>query len=236
MTTQEFSNNFDTLLNSYAKKALFGDESSNQEITLDEYEKSLFLTEAQEQLVLTYYNGKNSESESFEKTEEIRRYLSGLIKTAEITPETESEEITLKSNSQIFDLPDDLWFITYEAAKLVTSSDSCLNEKEIQVVPTTQDDLYKTLENPFKGPGYRRALRLDIADNKVELISKYNINTYLIRYISKINPIILIDLSEDLSIDGNTQASTCELHESLHRPILELAVRLALQSKGIQLQ
>ena len=48
MTIQEFSHGFDTLLNSYSKKLLFGDTASAQEINLDEYEKSTFLTEAQE--------------------------------------------------------------------------------------------------------------------------------------------------------------------------------------------
>lgn len=235
MTIQEFSHGFDTLLNSYSKKLLFGDTASAQEINLDEYEKSTFLTEAQEQLVLSYYNGKNTNLESFEQTEEIRRYLSSLIKTAKISESTTSD-VLLNKDSQVFELPSDLWFITYEAAELGHSADKCVSEKEVEVVPVTQDDLHRTLENPFKGTGYRRALRLDIADNKVELISKYNINKYIVRYISKINPIILTDLSEGLSIEGETQANTCELHESLHRPILELAVRLALQSKGIQLQ
>jgi len=237
MTTREFSNGFDTLLNSYSSQGPFGTDASKTNLAFDEYEKSQFLTEAQEQLVLSYYNGKNTAGESFEKTEEVRRYLSSLIKTDRIFPESSTEDLTLKENSQVFSLPEKLWFITYEAASLVPSSDSCLDEREIKVVPVTQDDLYRTLENPFKGTGYRRALRLDIANNKVELISKYKIKTYIIRYINKINPIILTDLSEEgLSIDNKTQASTCELHESLHRTILELAVKLALQSKGIQLQ
>ena len=236
MTTQEFSNSFSTLLNSYARKAAHGDSSAIQDIDLDEYEKSLFLTEAQEQLVLTYYNGKNSTFDAFEKTEEIRRYLSALVHTAEISPETNSDEIVLTEKSQIFSLPDDLWFITYEAARLENSSDKCISEKTIQVVPITQDDLHRVLENPFKGIGERRALRLDITDNKVELISKYNISEYIVRYVSKVNPIILVDLPDGLSIDGRFEARTCDLHEALHKTILELAVRLALQSKGIQIQ
>ena len=157
MTTQEFSHGFDTLLNSYAKKPLFEDTASAQEIVLDEYEKSLFLTEAQEQLVLSYYNGKNTYSESFEKTEEIRRYLSDLIKTSEISPSTSTGMVLLSSDSQVFALPNDLWFITYEAAKLTHSSNNCTSDKEIEVVPVTQDDLHRTSENPFKGTGYRRA-------------------------------------------------------------------------------
>lgn len=235
MTTKEFSNSFDTLLNSYSQRASFGEGNLKKDIVLDEYEKSHFLTEAQEQIVLSYYTGNNSNLDSFEKTEEIRRYLSSLIKTAEITPSTYEGKL-LSEDSQVFDLPNDLWFITYESAKLASSSNTCLSEKEVQVVPVTQDDYYRTNENPFKGPGFRRALRLDISENKVEIVSKYTISKYLVRYINKISPIILEPLSEGLSINGETTEQTCSLHESLHRPILELAVRLALQSKGIQLQ
>lgn len=235
MTTKEFSNSFDTLLNSYSQRASFGEGNLKQDIVLDEYEKSQFLTEAQEQIVISYYNGHNSTLDSFEKTEEIRRYLSSLIQTAELSP-IEYEGKLLSENSQVFSLPNALWFITYESAKLGSSTDSCLNDKEVQVVPVTQDEYYRTNENPFKGPGFRRALRLDISGNKVEIVSKYTISKYLVRYINKINPIILEPLSDGLSINGETTEQTCSLHESLHKPILELAVKLALQSKGIQLQ
>lgn len=46
MTTEEFSNTFDTLLNSYNSNAVFGEAASKQEIVLDEYEKSVLLTQA----------------------------------------------------------------------------------------------------------------------------------------------------------------------------------------------
>ena len=46
MNTQEFSTEFDTLLNSYNTIAPFGEQSSKAEIVLDEYEKSVFMTKA----------------------------------------------------------------------------------------------------------------------------------------------------------------------------------------------
>lgn len=59
MTTEEFSNEFDTLLNSYALSPnKYGMESSPLTIELDEYEKSVFLTKAQEDIVISLYNGK----------------------------------------------------------------------------------------------------------------------------------------------------------------------------------
>ena len=78
MTTEEFSNEFDTILQSYSVQNEFGQQNP---IAFDEYEKSVFLTKAQEQIIITLYNGKNSSNESLEKTEELRRYLSNLIKT-----------------------------------------------------------------------------------------------------------------------------------------------------------
>ena len=53
MTTEEFSNEFDTLLNSYAiSPDKYGMENSPLTIELDEYEKSVFLTKAQEDIFL----------------------------------------------------------------------------------------------------------------------------------------------------------------------------------------
>ena len=64
MTLEEFSNEFDVLINSAGAK-----------LSLDEYEKSIFLTQAQELLVTSYYNGINSQKISFESSEEAREYL-----------------------------------------------------------------------------------------------------------------------------------------------------------------
>jgi hypothetical protein len=59
------------------------------------------------------------------------------------------------------------------------------------VVPIPQDDYYRTKDNPFRGPSKNRALRLDTEGNIMEVISTYNVDSYLIRYISKPTPIIL---------------------------------------------
>ena len=99
------------------------------------------------------------------------------------------------------------------------------------VIPVKQDYIYTILNNPFRGPSNIRVLRLDIENNQVELISKYNIKNYTIRYITKPSPIILIDLPQDLSIDGEHKESECKLHPALHRRILDEAIRLAVLSK-----
>ena len=229
MTTEEFSNEFDTLLNSYSTIEAFGKTPNT--IELDEYEKSVFLTNAQEQLIIDIYSGRNIiYGKSFEQTEEIRRYLSNLVETYETSTKV-TGKLGLSQDSVFFEIPQDTWFITYEVAFLKDSRLGCLDGIEASVVPLPQDDLYRAKDNPFRGPSKDRVLRLDIKSELAELISKYNVDKYLMRYISQPTPIILVDLPDGLSINGVSTESECELNPVVHRAILERAVQLAIISK-----
>lgn len=230
MTTSEFSDQFDILLNSYNESPSFGQETSRLSINLNEYEKSVFLTQAQEQLITTLYSGKNSNGDSFESSEELRRYLSSLVKTAELE-EIEGELLGLSSASTFFSLPSDCWFITYEQVTLDNAG--CLTGQSIVVVPTTQDEYDRISRNPFRNANNRRALRLDHSNGVIEVICKYDISKYLLRYLSQPTPIILTELSDDLSINGVTTITECSLNPAIHRLILEQAVKLAIQSKKL---
>ena len=230
MNTQEFSNEFDTLLNSYNLIGDFGESPSKLSINLNEYEKSVFLTNAQEEIVIDLYNGKNPFGDSFEKTEEVRRYLSDLVKTY-TTSTKETGYTGLSNKSVFFKLPDDLWFITYESVNLKDGELGCMDGSNISVVPVTQDEYYRIKKNPFRGPNERRTIRLDLDEGIVEVISKYNIDSYLVRYLAKPKPIILIELPDGLSINGVSDKTECELNPVIHRAILERAVKLAIISK-----
>lgn len=229
MTTQEFSNEFDTLLNSYSTVPPYGDENK-LDTTLDEYEKSVFLTKAQEEIVVESYTGKNQFGESFERTEEIRRYLSDLVKTVVLSDKL-TGHVGLSKTSMFFQLPEDVWFITYESATLKDERLGCLDGEEATIVPVTQDEYYRIAKNPFRGPSKGRAVRLDIGDGVIEIISDYNIDKYLVRYLSRPKPIVLVDLSE-LSVNGIKVRTECVLNPVIHRAILERAVRLAIISKA----
>lgn len=229
MTTEEFSNEFDALLNTYSNSTEFG--KLHNTLELDEYEKSVFLTKAQEEIVIGIYNGDNPSGNSFENTEEIRRYLSSLIKTY-TTTDKKTGYIGLSNSSVFFELPLDLWFITYEAVNLSDSELGCKNGENISVIPITQDEYHRIKNNPFRGTNERRVLRLDLDNKTAELISKYKINKYLIRYLAKPSPIILSTLPEELSINGEHIKTECKLNSVIHRTILERAVKLALISKS----
>ena len=226
MTTTEFSNEFDALVQAYPTIAEF---SKQDKVAFDEYEKSIFLTKAQEELVIELYNGKNPFNDSFEKTEEIRRYLGELNK--QYVTANKLNEIGLSKNSFIFSLPEDLWFITYESVSLSDEALGCNTDRDVSVTPVTQDEYDRIKDNPFRGYGKRRALRLDLGDNKVEIITKYNVVQYLVRYLSRPTPIILVDLTDDLTINGIKERTECILNPVVHRAILDRAVKLALQSK-----
>nr|UVX48513.1 MAG: hypothetical protein [Bacteriophage sp.] len=222
MNVQELSNLFDTLLQPYITKDNFGKQNT---LAFDEYEKSIFLTKAQEQIVLELY-------QELEQSEEVRKYLSNLIKTDNYAPVGEQDETLINNNFKSYkvEISNDILFMIYEQCTL-SDENNCINNKIVSVVPTIHDDLDKVLKNPFKSPNRRKVIRLDF-DNKIELISKYNISNYKVRYLKKPNPIILVALEDNLSINnGDTKVSNGETNPILHERIVQRAVQLAVQSK-----
>lgn len=215
MTNEEFDREFELLYNSI---------NSNVAPSIDLYEKSVFLTQAQEAVVASLYNG------SFEKSEQLRRSLDALIVTE--TPSEASGTFTdkvLSPLSKVYQLPDNVLVITYE--QLEVELGTC-GKRKVLVVPTTQDEYYKLAKNPFKSANETRALRLDFNNDKVEIISSYPTYTYQIRYLRKPLPIILYNdpsgqVDQSLTINGRYQYTPCELDPSIHRTILEKAVELA---------
>lgn len=232
MTLEEFSNGFDTLVSSYRRFKDYDKLEQLDSIEFDEYEKSLYLTLSQQELVVNLYNGKPSFSDAFEGTEENRRYLDALVRTSVCEP-SESGNIGMSSNSVFYLLPEDLAFIIYEQVTYYDDSLGCYNGSTASVYPVTHDEYDRIRKNPFRGAGKHRVLRIDSGRNLVELISKYNFRDYMIRYISKPEPIILEDLPEGLSIDNKTKQTECKLTSVLHKVILERAVQMALASKNI---
>ena len=220
MDVQELSNLFDTLLQPFIVKDNFGEQNT---LAFDEYEKSIFLTKAQEQIVLELY-------QELEQSEENRKYLSNLIKTGNYVPIGEQDNTLINNifKSYKVEIEDSVLFMIYEQCTL-SDENNCINGRIVSVVPTIHDDLDKVLKNPFKSPNNRKVIRLDF-DNKIELISKYNISNYKVRYLKKPNPIILVKL-EDLNIDKKQEVSNGETNPILHERIVQRAVQLAVQSK-----
>ena len=83
MTNEEFSNEFDVLYNSI---------TSNQAPGLDEYEKSVFLTKAQSEILREYFNSRvDGTNGGFDGSQKRQYDFSFLIKTAVLEANSKTE-------------------------------------------------------------------------------------------------------------------------------------------------
>ena len=204
MTLEELSNEFDVIVNSY---------DNSQSLVFNEYEKSIYLTKAQEYIIKELYR-------NYEGTEELNSYLKTLIKDKTYTIE-DSTNIEL-------DYPDNFLYILKEYANINTT---CKSNNRVDVLPITQDEYNEVVENPFRG-SKSKVLRLE--ENKIKLITDLPIISYTMTYLSNPSPIILVDLPNGLTINNESKKSTTiETSESIHREILDKAVQLAIQSKTL---
>lgn len=226
MTLKEINSEFDILYNNI---------SSGAAPNLNEYEKSLFLTKAQDELVRMYYSGKNSHYNSFESDEEVRRYLDTLIVTYKTNLSNHQSYGSFKD--YVVSKPNDMLYVVREIAQ--NASKGCLNGFIMQVIPITHEDLNNVLNDPFKRPNERKVIRYDDSiNNQVQfhLLSKDELSNYTIVYLKKPNPIILIDLKDfgedehgdaEYTINGQSDPSTPEIPEILQHKVIARAVELA---------
>lgn len=233
MTTEEFSNEFDILYNNIKSQSAPG---------LDEYEKSAFLTKAQEELVKNYFNPKSNKlQEGFDGSEKRQVDFAEIVKVADVTQETPvpGTYFSIDDRAQLFLLPSDTFLITNEQ---VTLEDTNKNiTYKVTVVPLNYREYDRLMSKPYKEPLKRECWRFIQANSTLpvtpqgqqmvaEIISKTGtvVDKYMIRYVKKPQPIVLADLSAwDLSINGVTQTTECELNPIIHREILDRAVELA---------
>lgn len=228
MTNQEFRNEFNISYNSIA---------SMSAPSIDDYELSVYLTRAQLEIIKNYYDPlSNRKQKGFEATEKRRRDLGQLVKDYKTT-NVISNSYNINSESKFYVIPNDLFLIVNEKAK-VTSED-CYNNKIIDIIPMSYDEYNIQINNPFEKPDNKNAWRLDLSNvngvKVVEIISPYNVLgslEYQIRYIKYPKPIIITNLndafpSDDLTIDGIFVETPCELNTEICREILDRAVLLA---------
>jgi hypothetical protein len=241
MTVTEFSNEFDIAYNSIATNAAPG---------IDLYEKSVFLTKAQDELISNYFNPKgNKYQEGFDQNQKRQIDFLDLIQVKKLSASSSpviSETIKLDNRSRLFSIPSDILFILNESVNgSIVSTDrgngrvNSIN-KILTIIPVTFKEYAEFMSKPYKLPYKNQGWRLinnSGPTNVFELVTDPNItiNDYILRYVKKPSPIILVDLNtefngEGLSINGQTSAQTCELDDSIHQEILQRAVELAKSS------
>ena len=265
MTNQEFSDSFDTLLNSYASQAQFGDEASKNEIVLDEYEKSVVLTQAQDIILKSFFDRKqNSAGDGFDDSTRRQVDFSSLITTATLTQASDQSSV-YDDRGIIYKMPlrkypvevaasgdtpahiewqtkegtTDVLFILNE--KLMTTIGSI--KKNYVVVPINYREYDREMTKAYAQPLKKQAWRLfqnstQGFDIQSEVIPRWNLTTnetitaYKVRYIRRPCPIVLVDLPNELEIDGFTKYQECELNPILHPEILQKALEIAITTRG----
>tara|TARA_R110000851_G_scaffold268235_1_gene420921 strand:+ start:1762 stop:2559 length:798 start_codon:yes stop_codon:yes gene_type:complete len=246
MTTSELSNEFDIYYNSIA---------SNSAPGIDLFEKSVYLTKAQLEIINNYFNPEgNKYKKGFEASSKRRTDLRELIRPGISTLQSSvlDADDGVSPDSQFFRIPNEVYFIIQEKGRVLEREicGSGSNKVYLKSVPKTHDEFNVQEGNPFKKPDGKTIWRLDmyspistdtlgassiipLAYKVVELISPYNIDQYKFRYVKYPEPIILGNLldeypDENLSIDGVTAEQTCALGNSIAREIVYRAVDLAV--------
>ena len=162
MTAVELSNEFNILWDNIESGSAPG---------VDEYEKSIFLTIAQEQIILKY-------SEIFDKNEKARRILDGVVKSLSKTQDAATEGVTVNvesldsTYSKFYVIPDNLWIILHEHAIVAT--------KRVPIIPMSLDAYNIEADNPFRKPSSKLIWRLDVNNggtNKERLVELKSTNT-----------------------------------------------------------
>lgn len=226
MTTQEFSNEFDILYNNVM---------SNQAPGLNEYEKSVFLTKAQSEILKNYFNPQgNKYGLGFDDSAKRQIDFSSLVTICEPVEQTSPAEgfVKFDERSKLYTMPADIMFVLNETA--LNTADE--HTRLINIVPISFQEYARLMSRPYKQPqknqGWRIFRSSDGVDILSEVVIKYNstITNYKVRYVRRPLPIILADLTDEyssVSIDGKTTVTECELDPILHPEILQRAVELA---------
>ena len=221
MTINEFSTEFDVLYNNI---------TSNQATGLNEYEKSVFLTKAQEQLLNEYFNIRaDGVGGGFDGSQKRQYDFSSIIHTKETGPISSEDIQRVDSRSILVLYPDDYFLSVNEILKD--------DYTQYTVIPLSYTEYATLMLKPYAYPVRKAVWRLfnsrtESSQIVAELIGKFNApsSKFIIRYIKKPAPIILENLEDygtDLTINGETAPTECELPSETHREILERAVTLA---------
>lgn len=174
MTNQEFSNEFDVLYNNI---------TSNQAPGLDEYEKSVFLTKAEDEILRSYFDPRlNKPQEGFDGNEVRQIDFSNLIKgmaynkatadydtqgnvtsstygdpnTYEIIASEGSNSVDGRIGNMLLNIPADTLFIVNESVTVQRRG----KKVKLNVVPITYTEYNRMMNKPYKRPLQYQAWRI----------------------------------------------------------------------------
>lgn len=164
MTGSEFSDQFDVQYNNI---------TSNQAPGLDEYEKAVFLTKAQDELVKNYFLPQsNPKQAGFDGNQKRQMDFSLLMRSdacTELTIPAGNSQATIYQyrfdpRSTLYIMPKDLFIPINESLQFSTTSSSAQEPYTLvfqrQVVPLSYEEYLLKMSKPYKEPLKNQAWRL----------------------------------------------------------------------------
>ena len=218
MSADEMDNMFDVLYNNI---------TSNQAPGLNAYEKSVFLTKAQDEIIKNYFNPKskgNNTQDGFDGSAKRQIDFSSITTSRSITPNDECY-FDQRHNTTGVTLPENVMFILNEYVTVQRDK----KYVDLQVIPIKFDEYSRLMSKPYKRPLKYQAWRLIDGNNADIIIGPSDtFGGYFIRYVRRPTPIVVADL-DGLTIDGDNTGKKmdCILDPILHEEIVQRAVELA---------
>lgn len=156
MTTQEFSNEFEVLYNNIM---------SNQAPGLDEYEKSVFLTKAQEELVRDYFNSRNvKNAQGFDDSQKRQYDFSTLLSSAKLYDCADNIRALDGSNliafNPVFDKRSRVYLAPSDLFLAINESIEDSAKRRYSVLPISYDEYNRLMSKPYGFPLKRQAWRI----------------------------------------------------------------------------
>lgn len=229
---------------------LYNNITSNQAPGLNVYEKSLFLTKAQDELIKNYFLAShNTHQEGYLGTSKREYDFSNLIVTETYNNDDKVSDVPQyyynKNNSVLYKYPKDAFLTLNE--QLVWQKDignGLYKYTMYQIVPIDYQMLQTLMKKPYKLPLKGQAWKLlhysKQEDKYVEFIGNFSNKTdevtYQIRYVKHPKPIIVARLSQipkasgTYTIKGDSEESKGSVPPEMMEEVIQRAVEIAKNS------
>lgn len=225
---------------------LYNNITSNQAPGLNEYEKSVFLTKAQDEIVKNYFLPQSNPKQAGFDGNPKRQIDFSMLMSEAVGIDMQQSQGSVDPRAITYKMPNDIMYIINESI-IFTSNEGQDIEGIRQVIPLSYEEYTRLMSKPFKYPLKQQAWRIMVKPASVPAVpyadviltntdkamytgSGYDI-IYKIRYVMRPVPIILVNLTdnfgEDLKIHGISTASDCMLDPEIHEEIVQRAVELA---------
>lgn len=143
----EFSQEFDILYNQV---------NSNQSASIDEYEKSVFLTKAQDEIVLAYFDPRgNKFVEGFDNGQKRQYDFSSLVVNDTLERYTGSDA-KYDPRSYVYMMPKDLFLTLNESVYETVNGVNYI----YQIIPISFEQYHVLMQKPYQYPTKRAVWRL----------------------------------------------------------------------------